>query len=155
MPDSQEPTVSRRGVLKLGSGAALAVVIAGGAGWLDRRGSADGQASIDIADLTPSTSSTSTSTTTTSPPVVIGEIGEVDAAIITLGRRVIEVTGENDLATLLATLPVDDGDPLERAAIQVRDDFRAGNTIVVDGWVLAASEARAAAALALICGDEC
>lgn len=131
------------------------MVIAGGAGWLDRRETSDTGTGIDLADLTPSTSSTTSTTTTSGAPVVVGDIGDVDPAIITLGRRVIEVTGENDLAALLALLPSGDGDPVERAAAQVRDDFRAGDTIVVDGWVLAASEARASAALTLICGDQC
>ena len=82
-------------------------------------------------------------------------IGEVDPRIVTLGQRVIEVTGENDIAELLAQLPTVDpnSDPLERAAARVRGDFEQSDTITVDGWVLAASEARAAAVIALLCSE--
>ena len=153
VPVPSEKSVSRRSALQLGSGGALALVIGLGAGWLDRRNEPTTPNASD--QLTPTRSPTSATSTTTAPPVVIGDIGEVDAAIIALGRRVIDVSGEDDLATLLAALPGTDGDPLERAVTRIHDDFRAGDTVVVDGWVLAASEARAAATLALLCTDEC
>ena len=155
VPVSSEGSVSRRSALKLGSGGALALVIGLGAGWLDRRGDDPTTAGPDEILSGSTSSTTSSTTTTTTAPVVIDDIGEVDAAIITLGRRVIEVTGEDDAGALLATLPGGTGDPLARARTRVRDDFRAGDTIVVDGWVLAASEARAAAVLALLCDDGC
>ncbi len=157
VPVSSDGSVSRRNALKLGSGGALALAIGLGAGWVDRRGAGQ-PAELARYPLTPGSSSTTTTTTTTTtpaPPVDVADIGEVDPAIILLGRRVIETTGEDDLAALVASLPDADGDPLERAATRTRDDFRTGATIVVDGWVLAASEARAAAAIALLCGDAC
>ena len=79
----------------------------------------------------------------------------MDPRIITLGQRVVEVTGENDIAELLAQLPTVDpnNDPLERAATRVRTDFETSDTITVDGWILAASEARAAAVIALFCSE--
>lgn len=155
MPPLPDP--SRRRALKVGSGGALALVIGVGAGWLDRRGTTDPEA-LPVSSTTslPTVSTTTTTTTTTTTlPVVIPEIGEVDPAIVTLGRRVIDITGESDLATLLAALPAADGDPLTAAADRIRADFRDGDTIVVDGWVLATSEARATAVIALLCDDTC
>ena len=152
MPPPSDP--SRRRALKVGSGGALALVIGAGAGWLDRRGTTDGE-TLPASPTTSPPTATTTTTTTTTLPVVIPEIGEVDPAIVTLGRRVIDITGESDLATLLAALPPADGDPLAAAADRIRADFRAGDTIVVDGWILAASEARATAVIALLCDDTC
>ena len=142
--------VSRRQVLRLGSGGALALVIGGAAGWLDRSRST----TSEITSAT-STTTTSTTTTTTVAPVTVTGIGEVDPRILTLGQRVVEVTGENDIAELLAQLPTVDpnSDPLERAAARVRTDFETSDTITVDGWILAASEARAAAVIALFCSE--
>ena len=56
------------------------------------------------------------------------------------------------LALLAALTPVDD-DPVTAAAERIREEFAGGETVVVDGWVLARSEARAAAILALACED--
>ena len=147
--------VSRRQVLRLGSGGALALVIGGAAGWLDRSRSTTSAITSATSTTTTSTTTTSTTTTTTVAPVTVTGIGDVDPRIITLGQRVVEVTGENDIAELLAQLPtVDpDSDPLERAAARVRTDFETSDTITVDGWILAASEARAAAVIALFCSE--
>ncbi len=156
---------SRRQVLRLGSGGALALFIGVGAGWFDRSRNAaskpgsrtPGPATGTTAGAT--TTSSTTSTTTTAAPTTVSGIGEVDPRIISVGQRVIEVTGEDDLAELLAQLPpVDPGggsriDPLEHAAIRVGEDFERSDTITVDGWVLAASEARAAAVIALVCSE--
>lgn len=141
--------VSRRDALRLGSGGALALVIGGGAGWLDRR---DGTTTAVVpVDATTTTTST---TTTTAAPVVIPELpNAIDPAIISLGERVIATTGENDLATLLASLPGVSPDPLVDAATLVREDFATGRTVDVDGWILSVSEARAAAVVALLCAD--
>jgi hypothetical protein len=146
--------VSRRDALRLGSGGALALIIGGGAGWVDRRG---GDIAADLPSSIASTTSTTTTTTTTAAPVVIPDLpNAVDPAIIALGERVIATTGENDLATLLAALPGTSDDPLVDAAGLVRDEFASGRTIDVDGWVLAVSEARAAAVVALLCATtEC
>jgi hypothetical protein len=146
--------VSRRDALRLGSGGALALVIGGGAGWLDRRDTT-GTPGPGAASSTSPRPTTSTTTTSTTVPLVVPDVGEVDPAIVTIGRRVIEITGESDLGALLALLPEAEGDPLEAATERVGADFRAGETIVVDGWVLAASEARATAVIALLCDDTC
>lgn len=119
----------------MGSGGALALVLGGMAGCAD---------SLDDE-----------STTSPRKSFIIPEIGEIDAGIIALGRRVIEVTGEADLEMLLAQLPDGVGDPIERAAAVVRADFSAARTVVVDGWVLSVSEARAAAAVSLLCETSC
>lgn len=142
--------ISRRQVLRLGSGGALGLVIGAGAGWFDR---ASDPSPKMVAAPTPA--GTTTSTTTTAAPVAVTGIGEVDPRIITLGQRVVEVTGESDITELLAKLPAadQDSDPLERAAARVRTDFETSDTITVDGWILAASEARAAAVIALFCSE--
>jgi hypothetical protein len=156
-PEPDPTGVSRRTVLRVGSGGALAVVIGVLAGRrLD--GDDDPAAVPNSVDPTPSTSTstspsttTTTTTTTAAAPVFIPEIGDVDTGIVALGRRVLETGGGSDLATLLALLPSGAGDPIEQAATVVRAEFLDGDTIVVDGWVLAASEARAAAVVALLC----
>lgn len=149
--------LARRRVLRLGSGGALALVIGGGAGWLDRRrDTASSTAPADLLPSPPPTGATSTTTTTTAAPLVLDDIGEVDPAIVAIGRRVIETTGESDLAALTARLPpATDDDPVVRATTVVSDEFRSGDTLTVDGWLFAASEARAAAILALLCEDAC
>ena len=154
---AERHNVSRRQVLRLGSGGALALVIGAGVGWLDRSRN-PGPEPVFRTSRTASTTTTSTTTsttTTTAEPITVSGIGEVDPRIVTLGQRVIEVTGENDIAELLAQLPTVDpnSDPLERAAARVRGDFEQSDTITVDGWVLAASEARAAAVIALLCSE--
>ena len=153
---TDQPSVSRRQVLRLGSGGALALVIGGAAGWLDRSRNASSETIPATSSTTTSTSTTtSSSTTTTAAPVTVPGIGEVDPRVITLGQRVVEVTGENDIAELLAQLPTVDpaSDPLQRAEARVRTDFETSDTITVDGWILAASEARAAAVIALFCSE--
>ncbi len=156
MDNADGPDFSRRQVLRLGSGGALALVIGAGVGWLDRadRGPESTSPLSGSADAT-TTSTTIATTTTTTEPITVSGIGEVDPRIITLGQRVVEVTGEDDIAELLARLPTadPDSDPLQRAAARVRADFEQSDTITVDGWILAASEARAAAVIALACSD--
>ena len=122
-------------------------MIGGVAGWVSRR---DGH-----PESAPGPSTLSSTTTVTTPttiaPVTLPEIGEVDARIIVLGRRVIEVTGAEDLDELLALLPDSGPDPIMAAAERVTAEFETGDTVIIDGWVLAVSEARAAAVVALIC----
>ncbi len=145
---------SRRRALRIGGGGVLALVIGAVAGWADRRD--DGPPSARPSPPSTGSTTTTSTTTTTVAPVTVPEIGEVDPRIIVLGQRVIEVTGEVDLDELLAQLPKSDLDPIRAATDQVAADFEAGDTVVVDGWVLAVSEARAAAAVALICeASEC
>lgn len=150
------PDFSRRQVLRLGSGGALALVIGAGAGWLDRADRApESTAPLNGSADATTTSTTIATTTTTTKPVTVSGIGEVDPRIIALGQRVVEVTGEDDVAELLARLPTADpaSDPLQSAAARIRADFEQSDTITVDGWILAASEARAAAVIALACSD--
>lgn len=150
--------LDRRRVLRLGSGGALALVIGGGAGWLDRRRDpASSAAPVDLLPSPPTTAPGPSTTTTTAAPLVLDDIGEVDPAIVAIGRRVIETTGESDLAALTARLPAttDDDDPVVRAAAVVAEEFRSGDTLTVDGWLFASSEAWAAAILALLCEDAC
>jgi hypothetical protein len=144
--------VSRRDAIRLGSGGALALVIGGGAGWLDRRNGADVTTDPISSPGSTTTTTTSTTTTTTGAPVVIPDLPDaVDPAIIALGERVIATTGEDDLTALLASLPQVSDDPLVDAAAVVRDEFASRDTVDIDGWVLAVSEARAAAVIALLC----
>jgi hypothetical protein len=128
-------------------------VIGGVAGWLDRRGGDPAPAASVGTDTTTPPAAPPLATTTTPPPVVIPEIGEIDSGIVALGRRVVEITGETELGPLVALLPAGDGDPVERAAAQVRREFLDSRTVTVDGWVLAVSEARAAAVIALLCDE--
>lgn len=148
-PSGPPPTghLTRRRVLRVGGGGALALVIGATAGWADRRG--DDPAA---GPTSPTSTASTTSTTTTTAPVVIPDIGQVDPAIVRLGERVIETTGGgDDVESLLRQLPAADGDPLEQAAAVTRREFEHGDTVDVDGWILAVSEARAAAAVALLC----
>ncbi len=158
-PDSStEATsdVSRRRALRLGGGA-LAVVIGAGAGWLDRR--RDGEVSPQPH---PSTTATATGSATTTVPGVAAEpievpgLGEIDPGILRIGARYLDDhPDEAALRAWLDGLPTGVEDPLAHAATVVTEEFRSGHTVVVDGWVLADSEARAAAVLALACGTAC
>lgn len=152
-PTEGASRIDRRTALRLGGGGALAIVIAGGAGWLDRRGADTLDAGPPTTSTTTSTSTTTTTTTAAPEPVEIPDVGAVDPRIATLGERVLATTGDDDLEALLRSLPDGGDDPLARAAAVVRDEFRRGDTLIVDGWVLARSEATAAAVIALLCRD--
>ena len=77
--------------------------------------------------------------------------GVVAAGVIAVGEAYLRaVPEEADLAALLAALPAPDGDVVAAARRYVKADFESGRIVAVDGWMLARSEARAAAALALI-----
>lgn len=150
-PDRSSP-VDRRAALRVGGGA-LALVLGVGAGWLDRRD--------DETSAPPTAPSTTAATTATTdgPGTTIDLPGvtDVDPGILVVGARYLATHPDDaDPEALLAALPPVDGDPTAAAAALVRSDFARGDTVVVDGWVLARSEARASAILALACnGAEC
>lgn len=129
-------TPTRRTALKVGGGA-LALVLGVGAGWVDRRGRPEAAPPDALA-----------------PPQVIPGFGEVSGGILALGDRVIETQGWDDLDALLSALPDPSGDPFAQAQDVTRAEFRAGDTITVDGWVLARSEAQATAIVSLICAGD-
>ncbi|MDW3218549.1 MAG: hypothetical protein R8F63_08020 [Acidimicrobiales bacterium] len=135
---------SRRAVLKIGGGGALALLIGGAAGWLDRRD--------DDATAPGPAGSTTTTPDDCDGPELIEGIGAVGSGILTLGAAAIATHGWDDLDELLADVPDPTADPLAQAAAITAAEFRAGDTVQVDGWVLGRSEARAAAALALMDG---
>ncbi|MDG2027347.1 MAG: hypothetical protein P8J50_09575 [Acidimicrobiales bacterium] len=137
-------TPTRRTALKVGGGGALALVLGVGAGWVDRRGRPEA-APPDAPAPT---------TTSTAPPQVIPGFGEVSGGILALGDRVIATQGWDDLDALISALPDPSGDPFAQAQDVTRAEFRAGDTITVDGWVLARSEAQATAIVSLICAGD-
>jgi hypothetical protein len=159
--EAPESGVDRRSVLRLGSGGAVALVLGVGVGWLDRRGGASSPDPLaDFlaaeADATESTLLPATTPPTTTAPVTLAEIGDVDPGIIVLGHRALELHDLGGLDELLATFPAPGSsiaDPVLTAATLTATEFRNGDTLVVDGWILAASEVRAAAALALMCDE--
>lgn len=73
-----------------------------------------------------------------------------------VGRRYLVLeSNEADIAVLLAALPANEPDinmRTLRAAIQRRRerDFREGNVVLIDGWVMARTEARLCALAALV-----
>lgn len=73
---------------------------------------------------------------------------EVDRALrglAIIGVRYRELHPDDDPVAALGDLP--DVDQLGRLAERVTADFAAGDVVDVDGWILARTEARAAAAL--------
>lgn len=152
-PDTPEISTakpSRRTVLRAGSGGALALLLGGAAGIVDRRNSDGGQ---DPASATPHGGSSSASSSLSE----IGKFGEVDPAIVALGERVVASEQFTDPAALIADLGLTDGvdgDVLAHAAQMVRTDFSERRTLMIDGWILAESEAKAAAVLALVCREQ-
>lgn len=148
----------RRTALRFGGGI-VALAVGVGAGVVDRRldsdsgsgGPADSPATTTSAG--PSSTTSTTTTSTTVPPLVPDA---VPAGVVTIGlAHMAERPREADLASLLTLLPSPDGDVTAAAQARVADDFEAGDTVVLDGWVLAVSEARAAAVLALLCTGQC
>ncbi len=76
---------------------------------------------------------------------------------IAIGRRYLSRFPDDAMPGVLARGlgPAGTGDPAAaRAALRarVRDDFARGDTVLLDGWVLARSECHACAALALAAG---
>lgn len=147
---------SRRHALRVGGGV-LALVIGGAAGWLDRRGTSSDSAGRATSSTAPP-QPTTPATTIISPPTKLTSILDTDAladldpAIADLGRRhMAAYPDESDLATLLDLLPAATDNPIESARLVIADEFERGDTVSVAGWVLAASESRAAAVVALVC----
>ena len=62
---------------------------------------------------------------------------------------------EADPTVLMTALSGADPDVLAAARRDVAADFASGRTVELDGWVLSQSEARVAALVALVCGEEC
>ena len=154
-----EISQDRRTALRFGGGI-VALAVGVGAGVIDRRIDSDSAAGgpTDSSPTTTSTgpsstTSTTTTSTTTIPPLVPDA---VPAGVVTIGlAHMAERPREADLAALLTLLPSPDGDVTAAARARVAGDFEAGDTVVLDGWVLAVSEARAAAVLALLCTGQC
>jgi len=151
----------------------LALVIGGGAGWLDRRGG-DSQPSPTSGKRPGAGPDTSKrppapSTNPSSEDVGIVEsfdteaIAALDPAIGELGHRYLTSNPSEASLTVLIGLLVDQSgdrsatlddpkfDPIVAAASVIAREFERGDTVSVAGWVLAVSEARAAAVVALVC----
>lgn len=76
-------------------------------------------------------------------------VGDVPAGLLAIGARYGQLYPDDDLHAIGAELPdVDHAAALAALSDRVRDDFRGGDVVDVDGWVLARTEARAAALLA-------
>lgn len=124
----------RRRALLLGGGA-LALVIGGGVGWI-------ALADDDDADSDAGPGPSSAARDPLAGVVMVGE------------RYLADHPEDADLDLLLAELPAGGDDPVGAASTRVAEDFGNGATVVIDGWVLAISEARAAAVVALRCRTE-
>ncbi len=82
-------------------------------------------------------------------------ISKLDPAISRVGRRYLsEHPDEADPQVLIDLLPDPASDPIQAAASTVAAEFLAGDTVSVAGWVLSASEARAAAIVAYVCDGD-
>lgn len=131
------PDISRRTVVK---GLGVGGVILGGAvvGWQV----------LDDGAAPPAT---------TEPPPPPEPWTPLGVALVAVGRRYLDaVPEEADRDVLLAALPALGGtvpaDPATGLAVlapQVAEDHAAGETVVLDGWVLSRTEGRAAALYAL------
>jgi len=146
----------------MGIGAGVvALTIGGGATWLQLRPDR-------LADRPePATTTVSSPAVRSIPPVSPDQmaaldsldkqaISRLDPAIAGIGRRYLaEHPNEADPQLLIDLLPAPASDPIEAAASTMAAEFLAGNTVTVAGWVLSASEARAAAIVAYVCdGDD-
>jgi hypothetical protein len=127
--------VSRRAVVVGIGGAATAAVVAVLVGRQLDEGEGDG------------TAGTSPATDEPSDDEAIKRVGEAYRAAY---------PDEDDVEVLEAALPRFEGltgqqvqDQLSTLRDQVRADFAEGNVVMVDGWLLAATEARAAALVSL------
>jgi len=139
------------------AGGALALVLGGAAGIVDRRRDDTPPSTGPATAPTTDPPSTTAPDDAAAPPLDV----DLDAALATGGiarigaRYLADHPDEADADALLAALPTGDGaaDPVAAASGIVADEYRDGVTVVVDGWVLARSEARAAALIALECQD--
>lgn len=139
--------VSRREAILVGA----AVVASGGAAVMLLTDGSDSSDSPSVAGTAPATASTRPAPTappTTLPQVdLVAAVGSAylaaypdDADEAGLQAAVPEISGTTK-AERLAALPM--------IAERAREDFRDRTTVVVDGWVLARSEAQAAALVSL------
>ena len=80
---------------------------------------------------------------------VQGAVPEVPRGLVVIGTRYRELHPDDDWNAVGEDLPRQDGArALDALTDRVRTDFETGDVVDVDGWVLARSEARAAAVLA-------
>jgi hypothetical protein len=102
-----------------------------------------------------STASSSTAPPSTAPSSTVSPAIEAEQAIVRIGERYREDhPEEDDLEVLLDRLSVDaaasrSSDVLSSLDAQVVDDYGAGRTVRLDGWVLSVTESRAAALVSL------
>lgn len=93
-----------------------------------------------------------------SPPASTGPVTPTTDAVALVGAAYLATSPDvADVPGLRAALPTLDGATADRVVAQmatieptVRDDFAAARTVSVDGWVLALSEAQAAALVSLL-----
>lgn len=79
---------------------------------------------------------------------VAGAVPDVPAGLLAIGVRYRELQPDDEIHAIGSGLPDGAADALAELAGRVRADFEAGDVVDVDGWVLARTEARAAAVLA-------
>lgn len=135
--------ITRRSMLAL-----LAAGAAGGiAALVGRRFVTDSAAPVETAAGDAVTPAEPDGETITEPTTPVGRIG---AAYLVL------VPEEASRSELVALVPELDGVPaaeiegrLPGLAPRIAEDFAAGDTVVIDGWVLTRTEGRAAALVAL------
>lgn len=78
-----------------------------------------------------------------------GATADVPAGLVAIGTRYRELFPDDDPSAVGDGLPDDDpAAGLAALSDRVRADFESGDVVDVDGWVLARTEARAAAVLA-------
>ena len=157
---SGRPLTDRRTALRLGGGV-VALAIGVGAGILDRRGGGDSEPATGPPTEPSTTMTTTPSTTTTEAEPSSTTMSpltpdELPPGVMAVGTAYIALRpDEGDVESLLTALPSPDGDVLAAARDAIVADFSSGDTVAIDGWMLAVSEARAAAVLTLLCEDGC
>lgn len=83
-----------------------------------------------------------------SQELVCGAVGDVPPGLVTIGTRYRELHPDDDPAIVGDGLSADDpSGSLASLRRRVQSDFESGDVVDVDGWVLARTEARAAALL--------
>ena len=92
-------------------------------------------------------------TTPNQPGAVTGVAGAVGADVIAVGQRWLTqfpATAEELQASLDLRGSIDADEILDILQSSVRNDFRGGDTAVLDGWILSKTEGRVAALLTLL-----
>ncbi len=79
---------------------------------------------------------------------VAGAVPDAPAGLLAIGVRYRQLQPDDDIHAIESDLPEEAPDALAELAGRVRADFETGDIVDVDGWVLARTEARAAALLA-------